>query len=223
MIKNKISTDILNKMKTKVSELKNDKIEKEDFVEEKYVSKINYDELDVDSKTVCMLIKYEEKVVRAGNEIRKNLAELGKAFQEANTLLSNKKNGTFCKWYEKLGFKKDFIYMCLKRNSLYLELEDYKVYEIPDKAIKEISKLKDTNPEILKNIINSDKPLETIKKITSVKPKLFSNNEHGEFDDIKSLKNKIKNLEKELSKLKKILKDKEEGEENKNNLKIEIY
>ncbi|MCJ8343531.1 MAG: hypothetical protein MJH09_11915, partial [Cetobacterium sp.] len=172
MKKNKISNSILNRMKDKVSEISHLK-EQEVEIKEQYISKIDYKELEIDETLVDDLILWEEKALNSIKSIKKNLIDLGRVFKNANELLANQKNGTFRLWYEKLGFKKDFVYMCLKRYGFYMELEDKKIYEIPYKTIKEISKLKDISKEKLREIINAEKPTEVIKEINSVKPNLF--------------------------------------------------
>lgn len=209
MKKNKISNSILNRMKDKVSEISHLK-EQEVEIKEQYISKINYKELEIDETLVDDLILWEERALISIKSIKKNLIDLGRVFKNANELLANQKNGTFRLWYEKLGFKKDFVYMCLKRYGFYMELEDKKIYEIPDKTIKEISKLKDISKEKLREIINAEKPTEVIKEINSVKPNLFLEKvKEKEIDEIilqienhyreiKALKLKLKRLKEEI-------------------------
>lgn len=209
MKKNKISNSILNRMKDKVSEISHLK-EQEVEIKEQYISKIDYKELEIDETLVDDLILWEEKALNSIKSIKKNLIDLGRVFKNANELLANQKNGTFRLWYEKLGFKKDFVYMCLKRYGFYMELEDKKIYEIPDKTIKEISKLKDISKEKLREIINAEKPTEVIKEINSVKPNLFLEKvKEKEIDEItlqieshyreiKALKLKLKRLKEEI-------------------------
>ncbi|MGX6592775.1 hypothetical protein [Cetobacterium ceti] len=209
MKKNKISNSILNRMKDKVSEISHLK-EQEGEIKEQYISKIDYKELEIDETLVDDLILWEERALISIKSIKKNLIDLGRVFKNANELLANQKNGTFRLWYEKLGFKKDFVYMCLKRYGFYMELEDKKIYEIPDKTIKEISKLKDISKEKLREIINAEKPTEVIKEINSVKPNLFLEKvKEKEIDEIilqienhyreiKALKLKLKRLKEEI-------------------------
>lgn len=196
-------------MKDKVSEISHLK-EQEVEIKEQYISKIDYKELEIDETLVDDLILWEERALISISSIKKNLIDLGRVFKNANELLANQKNGTFRLWYEKLGFKKDFVYMCLKRYGFYMELEDKKIYEIPDKTIKEISKLKDISKEKLREIINAEKPTEVIKEINSVKPNLFLEKvKEKEIDEIilqienhyreiKALKLKLKRLKEEI-------------------------
>ena len=114
-------------MKDKVSEISHLK-EQEVEIKEQYISKIDYKELEIDETLVDDLILWEEKALNSIKSIKKNLIDLGRVFKNANELLANQKNGTFRLWYEKLGFKKDFVYMCLKRYGFYMELEDKKIY-----------------------------------------------------------------------------------------------
>lgn len=157
-----MAISVMDKIKAKTAELK----EKKELEIPGYVSLIDYEncgiiEEDIKSK----LINCEKKAVHHGNEMAKNIMELSKVFSEAQGLLSNHSGGTFKIWFESLGFKKDFVYMCLKRNNLYLEVEDQKVFMIPERAIKTISKIKDKveSRDILE-IVNSEKPVQAAKE-----------------------------------------------------------
>lgn len=165
---NKLS--IMEEIKRKAEEVKidikdNDSNIKEQFYND-YRSIINFDDLEISEvKIKNELVNYEKDIAFNANEIKKNTIELSKAFSKAQKLLSGNKNGIFTKWYENLGFKKNFVYMLLKRNDLFLEYDDLKVFEIPEKAIKSISRLKDKVDTVeINEIINSLKPAEIAKQ-----------------------------------------------------------
>lgn len=162
---------VMDKIKARTAELK----DKKQIDIPNYVSIIDYDKCGIiELETRDKLINCEKKAVHHANEISKNTMELSKIFGEAQNLLANHNGGTFKIWFESLGFKKDFVYMCLKRNNLYLELKEEKVFSIPDRAIKSISKIKDqVDSEKILEIVNSKKPSEVAKeteKELSVRP-----------------------------------------------------
>lgn len=198
----KINSKIANKLGEKFKETNNNKSFEAIEIKEKYNPILNYDdfELEIDQKE--KMIVFEEKAVFHAQELSKNTIELSKIFSAAQKTLAACKTGTFVKWYEALGFKKDFVYMLLKRNDLFLELSNEKVFQIPEKAIKTISKIKDkVDTKVILDIVNAEKPVEVAKE----KEIYFSGNpkdRKNEIEDIEMLVSnfdKIKELEKKLS------------------------
>lgn len=198
----KINSKIANKLGEKFREINNNKAIETIEIKEKYNPILNYDdfELEIDQKE--KMIVFEEKAVFHAQELSKNTIELSKVFSAAQKTLAACKTGTFVKWYEALGFKKDFVYMLLKRNDLFLELSNEKVFQIPEKAIKTISKIKDkVDTKVILDIVNAEKPVEVAKE----KESYFSGNpkdRKNEIEDIEMLEgnfDKIKELEKKLS------------------------
>lgn len=198
----KINSKIANKLGEKFRETNNNKAIETIEIKEKYNPILNYDdfELEIDQKE--KMIVFEEKAVFHAQELSKNTIELSKVFSAAQKTLAACKTGTFVKWYEALGFKKDFVYMLLKRNDLFLELSNEKVFQIPEKAIKTISKIKEkVDTKVILDIVNAEKPVEVAKE----KESYFSGNpkdRKNEIEDIEMLEgnfDKIKELEKKLS------------------------
>lgn len=205
----KINSKIANKLGEKFKETNNKNTEVFE-IKEKYNPILNYDdfELEIDQKE--KMVNFEERAVYHAQELSKNTIELSKIFSEAQKTLSAAKTGTFVKWYEALGFKKDFVYMLLKRNDLFLELSNERVFQIPEKAIKTISKIKDKvdTKEIL-DIVNSEKPVEVAKE----KESNLSGNPKDkkiEIEDIEVIKDasdKIREIENKISEHYRIIKD----------------
>lgn len=181
----------------------------------KYIPMLNYNEFELDKQTKEKIINFEEKVIYHASELSKNTIELAKVFYQAQQALSLARIGTFTKWYEGLGFKKDYVYMLLKRNELYMKVDNEKVFHIPEKAIKAIEKIKNKVEvkEILE-IVNSNKPVEIAKE----KENSLSGNPKDEKIEIEKIKNQIYIKEQELKELKKILKEKIRKYENRGNI-----
>ena len=190
----------MDKIKAKTAELKIQQNEIKAELEISYISQMDYNEFGiVENEMKSQLINCEKKVVYHANQMSKNIMELSKVFSEAQKILSNHAGGTFKKWFEELGFKKDFVYMCLKRNDLFLEVADDKVFQIPERAIKTISKIKDKiDLEEVKEIICSDKPIERAKE----KENWLSGSPTTEIEEVEIIESdsdKIRELEKKLS------------------------
>ena len=209
----KINSKIANKLGEKFKETTIKKeIQQIEVVEikEKYNPILNYDEFDLENFEKEKLIKFEEKVIYHANELSKNTIALSKVFYEAQKTLASSKTGTFVKWFESLGFKKDFVYMLLKRNELFMEVANERIFEIPEKAIKTISKIKnkvDIN-EILE-IVNAEKPV-IIAKEKENNLSGYPKDHNSQFEDIEIIENdsdKIKKIEEEISKYYKKIKD----------------
>ena len=157
---------VMDKIKAKTAELKTQQKETKE-VEVSYVSAMNYDEFGIiENEVKAKLIKCEKKAIEHANQMSKSIMELSKVFSEAQKILANHAGGTFKKWFEELGFKKDFVYMLLKRNELFMEVENERIFEIPEKAIKTISKIKDkVNVKEILEIVNAEKPVIVAKEI----------------------------------------------------------
>lgn len=195
---------VMDKIKAKTAELKTQYNE----IEIPYISHVNYDDFGiVETEIKTKLINYEKKAVYHANQLNKSVMELSKIFSEAQKILANHSGGTFKKWFEELGFKKDFVYMCLKRNDLFLEVRDDKVFQIPERAIKTISKIKDKiNKEEIKEIIQSDKPTDKAKE----KENQLSGSPTTEEENIEIIDDnidKIRELEEMLAKYYRKIKD----------------
>lgn len=130
---------------------------------EKFDSNFDYTGFNIYDKE--SLIELEKKAIYTGNLLKENLKELGDVFLEAQKIFSNNKNGMFGKWYENLGFKKDFVYLCLDRKQLSMQYNPSAIYKLPDRAIKDLKKIEKENEEIITEILNSENPKEKIKEI----------------------------------------------------------
>ncbi|MGL5960337.1 MAG: hypothetical protein ACRCZ0_00080 [Cetobacterium sp.] len=127
---------------------------------EKFKSTFDYSQFNFDDKE--HLIELEKKALHTGTLLKENLKELGDVFLEAKEVFSNNKNGMFGKWYESLGFKRDFVYLCLDRRVLSLQYTSSDVYELPDRVIKEIKKIE--KPEDVVEILEAENPKEKLRK-----------------------------------------------------------
>ncbi|MGL5717893.1 hypothetical protein [Cetobacterium sp.] len=146
-----------------LSNMKKTQIIKKD---EKFVPAIqtsNFDYTGFEEQEIKNLVELEKRANYSGNLLKENIMELGEVFMEAQNIFSAKGNGSFGAWYENLGFKKDFIYMCIDRRKLALEYKNEEVYQLTDKNIKEIKKIKD--PKIVGEILASENIKEAIKTL----------------------------------------------------------
>lgn len=195
---------VMDKIRARTAELK----DKKEIEIPSYISRINYQEYGIiENDLKIKLINCEKKAVHHVSEMAKNVMELSKVFSEAQNLLSDHNGGTFKVWFESLGFKKDFVYMCLKRNNLFLELDEEKVFLIPEKAIKTISKIKDKiDISEIKEIINSEKPTEMAKE----KENGLSGNPTTEIEEaiiIEDSEDEIRKIEKKIAEYNRIIKE----------------
>lgn len=131
--------------------------------------KRNFDYSEFSEGEALQLMELEEKAVHTGSLLSENLKELAEIFTQAQDIFANNKNGSFGKWYEALGFKKDFVYLCLDRKNLAIKYEKNKVYSLPDRTVKDIKKFDRSNEiEIVFEILDSEKPTEKLKEIKEV-------------------------------------------------------
>lgn len=157
---------------------------------ERFESKFDYADFNEEDKE--NLIELEKKATHTGNLLKENLKDLGDVFLEAHKIFSNNKNGMFGKWYENLGFKKDFVYLCLDRRQLSLQYNSNEIYKLPDRAIKDIKKIEKENGEVVFEILESENPKEKIKEF---KDNLTQNKTKKEKNIKKEkIKNKLNDL-----------------------------
>lgn len=130
---------------------------------ERFESNFDYAEFNEEDKE--SLIELEKKALHTGNLLRENLKELGDVFLEAHKIFSNNKNGMFGKWYESLGFKKDFVYLCLDRRQLSIQYNSKEIYKLPDRIIKDIKKIEKENEEVVVEILEAENLREKLKEI----------------------------------------------------------
>ena len=185
---------------------------------DEYISKVNYNALEVNDSDLKKLIECEKNILFHQQKSIEHLLALSETLFEAQQVLANYKNGSFRNWFENVGLKKDFVYMCLKRYNLYLSYNSDKVMAIQEKIIKELYNKKiELKKEQILEILEAEKPT---KKYEEVKSNLISNtliyiddDENNIFSlekriaqkykSLELIKNEIKDLEYRLSILKK--------------------
>lgn len=181
---------------------------------EEYKSLIDYEKYELNSEDLKSMINYEKEVIFHNNKAKEHLISLSETLYKAQQLLANYKNGGFREWFETLGLKKDFVYMCLKRYNLYLDYNDDKVMMIPEVIIKDISKNNLTRDNVLE-ILNDEAPQKKYKEIKqnilSGHPTIYSGDiqeaEIVEEDEIKNLEKKLAEKYRHLKELNKEIKD----------------
>lgn len=181
---------------------------------EEYKSLIDYEKYELNAEDLKSMINYEKEVIFHNNKAKEHLISLSETLYKAQQLLANYKNGGFREWFETLGLKKDFVYMCLKRYNLYLDYKDDKVMMIPEVIIKDISKKNLTRDNVLE-ILNDEAPQKKYKEIKqnilSGDPTIYSGDiqeaEIVEEGEIKDLEKKLAEKYRHLKELNKEIKD----------------
>ena len=170
---------------------------------EQYSPLVDYTNFELKEEDFKKMINCEKNILFHQQKSVEHLLSLSETLYEAQQILSNYKNGGFRNWFEEIGLKKDFVYMCLKRYNLYLNYENEKVMAIPEKMVKELSTPKFVLPkEQIAEILESEKPVrkyEEIKNILSGDPTIYKN-EISEAEIIIEGEDEVRELEKELAK-----------------------
>ena len=131
---------------------------------------INYEELDISGTEKEKLIKYENDITFHKEKSIEHIFKYSKAIFEANQIFSNRGNGLFGKWIEKLGIDRDSANVAIRKYSLFLEYQTKglkkpeKVLELPNRTVK--TNFKET--EIIE-VITSDNPSSKLKEIEEQK------------------------------------------------------
>lgn len=94
-------------------------------VQEEYQSKFNFDKYKIEDTDKDIIIRNEATIFRNYKIAADSLHKVCKAIYE-NQIKFMKAEGSFMEWYTQIGFTKDKISELLKRNELYMNLEDKK-------------------------------------------------------------------------------------------------
>lgn len=129
--------------------------------EDKKSKVVKFDYTQVDNETAKCMKDATEKIDMLREKTQKSLGELFSTVQR-KLAGKNKYDGYFGKWYESMGFKKDFVYSCINYYELLVgNPENKKIQELSFSKGCEVAKLKDT-PDLQKELIELA-PLKEIK------------------------------------------------------------
>lgn len=146
--------------------IKRDPFNKEKKSKEE-ITLVDYNIFEIDENEKKILIQCEKNIIFHQEKTKEHLIAISETLYEAQRVLAKHGNGTFRTWFESLGLKKDFVYMCLKRNELSLELKSDKIFNIPEKAVKIINRAKEViDIEEIKVVIERENPSKIAKIIT---------------------------------------------------------
>lgn len=146
--------------------------------------KSNFDYSEFSEKEKEILIELEERMLHSKDILATQLKKVAEILFEAQEIFANNKNGSFGKWYENLGYKKDFVYMCLDRKNLALKYDNKEIYQLPERAVKDLKKFdKKEEKEIILDILTDPAPIKKLKEIKEIeKQKQDKNKQKEEID-----------------------------------------
>lgn len=131
---------------------------------EEYVPLVDYTEYGLESDEKASMVVMEKEVSKHISNISKSSIELSETLFKAQSILAKSGSGSFVKWFQMLGLKKDFVYMLLKRYDLYKLTKKIEVFSLPEKNIKIIAKMKNSiEIKELQELVDSENPLEEIE------------------------------------------------------------
>lgn len=136
-----------------------------------YISKVDYQMLQVEEEDKIQLIELEQVVVKKQEAISSSLMDMSTALHNAQKILSREKvgDGTFIKWFEQLGLSKSFVYRCLDKYKLYLISNMETVMDLTVKETTMITKAlnnKEIEETEVIDIISSDNIIKAIEDKT---------------------------------------------------------
>ena len=138
---------------------------------------IDYEKLDISGIEKEKLIKYENDITFHKEKSMEHIFKYSKAIFEANQIFSNKGNGFFGKWIEKLGVDRDSANVAIRKYSLYLKYqtkgleEPEKVLALSNRTVKTLTgqKKDDFKETEIIEVITSDDPSSKLKEIVEQK------------------------------------------------------
>lgn len=133
-----------------------------------YVSKVDYQMLQVDENEKIQLLELEQVVIKKQEAISNSLMDISTALYNAQKILSRKEggDGTFSKWFMQLGLSKPFVYRCLDKYNLYLISNMQTVMDLTVRETSMITKAlnnKEIEEAEIIDIISSDNIVKAIE------------------------------------------------------------
>ncbi len=180
------------------------------IVKEEYKPLMDYSILKVELEEEKKLIECEKVLSFHTEKTTEHLLSISETLVNAQKVLSNHSGGTFKKWFEGLGLKKDFVYTCIKKHELYIQYKKENIMNLPERVIREITKKEQEYNELnIIEIIDSKKPTQKLKEIK----KELSDCTTTKKENKDSKEKKLEKIELEISrleeKIKKLLVEKE--------------
>ncbi|AMD95914.1 hypothetical protein [Leptotrichia sp. oral taxon 847] len=137
-------------------------------VVERYESSFNYEEFEVNNEEKEYFIEKEQELINLGQQVVKATLEIGKKLSEVQEKIGNPNNGMFLKWFEHIGFKKNYVYREINRWKMF---EKYQISAIAEASIRTIDFIKKNEDKVAKNEIEEilKMPGQASNKIKSLK------------------------------------------------------
>lgn len=206
-----------------------------------YVSKFDFETFEINKEDADYVTEREKSLVESGEKYNESLFEICKALSEVAEKLKDHKQGTFMAWYCNIGLNKDKVSELLKRWSLYEERPDLIPYIsglsglavriITGKSVTQqmrnlVFEGKFTSSEDIRQLIMIEDKRED--KVQEKKTIPFYKNVFDYEKKIEKMKpseahtalSELREIKREVSKLEKLLKAKEEAAALENNLKL---
>lgn len=181
-----------------------------------YNTKFDYNNYDIEDLKKELIIE-EQVIISNIKRTQESLFKMAESLNKVHNKLSNRGNGTYMAWCQNLGITPNKSSDLLNAYKIFLETNKREAITLPVRVVRELSRGKLDNKEVLK-VIESEKPskeLEEIKKSYLHCANNFVEEEKIKVEILEDTPNKI------LEKLNFIKKDIAERERNLKKLKVE--
>jgi hypothetical protein len=124
----------------------------------------DFESYDIKEADKNYLYEIERTLAENQETVTKELCEIAKKLSEARKILGGYADGCFNKWFENLGFEKNYVNKMIDKYELVEETHSEKAIDLPVRLVSDMKK-EDLDTEQKTEIVNSLEPKQKFKEI----------------------------------------------------------
>ena len=124
----------------------------------------DFDSYNIKESDKSVLYRIESVITENQAKVTTELCEIAKKLFEAKEILGSYVDGCFNKWFDNLGFEKNYVYKMIDKYQLVQETQTEKAIDLPVRLVSDMKKEElDTEQKI--EIVTSEEPKDKFKEI----------------------------------------------------------
>ena len=139
-----------------------------EYADENEIIRVNrsfdFDTFNIKESDKSNLYTIERDITENQEQVTKELCEIAKMLYEAREILSEYGHECFSKWFDNLGFDKNYVSKMIDKYQLVQETKLEKAIDLPVRLVSDMKK-EDLDIEQKLEIVSSEEPKEKFKEI----------------------------------------------------------
>lgn len=124
----------------------------------------DFDSYNIKESDKSVLYRIERIITDNQTQVTRDLCEIAQKLAEAREILGGYVDGCFNKWFDNLGFEKNYVYKMIDKYELVQETQSEKAIDLPVRLVSDMKK-EDLDTEQKIEIVNSEEPKVKFKAI----------------------------------------------------------